>query len=306
MDWCTIESDPGVFTSMLRDFGVSGVQVEELWSLDKSAYEHLKPVHALIFLFKYDQTVLKETHKDSKFIDESKFQDIYFAKQMISNACATQAMLNICLNLPESSLTLGNTLTNFKEFTQHFTPETRGVTLSNSDEIRQIHNSFAKQTLIEIDRNIPTKKEEPFHFVAYLPFNKHLIELDGLQEKPIDHGQISSNWMDDAQKILEARMQKYGSSEIRFTLLGLVADKKASLEKRLAEETEKESMDSDMICQLQAEIEAEDNKFERYAKENVLRKHNFMPMIMEHFRLLAQNGDLVSRLKKCQISAPAK
>lgn len=301
MDWCTIESDPGVFTSMLKDFGVKNVQVEELWSLDKSAYEHLEPVHALVFLFKYDQNILKETHKDSKFIEETKFPDIFFARQMIHNACATQALLNICLNLPTSALTLGNTLSNFKEFTQHFTPETRGVTLSNSDEIRKIHNSFAKQTLIEIDRNLPSKKEEPFHFVAYLPYNGHLIELDGLQEKPIDHGEIGEKWMDNAQKVLETRMQKYGSSEIRFTLLGLVADKKANLEKKLAEETEKENFDSDYVCQLQAEIEAEDNKFERYAKENVLRKHNFMPMIMEHFKILAQNGELVSRLEKCKL-----
>jgi len=46
---------------------------------------------------------------------------------------------------------LGNTLENFKNFTQNFDAGLRGLTLSNSEEIRKLHNSFSREHFMEMD-----------------------------------------------------------------------------------------------------------------------------------------------------------
>ena len=95
--WSLTESDPGVFSSMLWDLGVKGLQVEELISLDSSSLEHLKPVYAFVFLFKY-RDAASEAPMAGKFSTPK--QPHFFALQTIQNACATLAILNATLQSP--------------------------------------------------------------------------------------------------------------------------------------------------------------------------------------------------------------
>ena len=49
----------------------------------------------------------------------------------------------------------------------------KGLTIGNSDTIREVHNSFARQDpfTIEDDDRTGGKEEDVFHFIGYVPNN---------------------------------------------------------------------------------------------------------------------------------------
>ena len=70
-------------------------------------------------------------------------EDLYFPKQVITNACATQALLGILLN-NEEKLDIGEDLREFKSFTKLMDPYMKGLSISNCEKVRIEHNKFSK------------------------------------------------------------------------------------------------------------------------------------------------------------------
>ena len=58
---------------------------------------------------------------------------------------------------------------------------TKGLVLSNSEVIRNAHNSFKKIDPFYFDeKKKGGKEEDAFHFVSYVPHRNKVYELDGL------------------------------------------------------------------------------------------------------------------------------
>lgn len=293
--WCTIESDPGVFTDMLECMGVKNTQVLEMYSLDRKHLNCHGPVYGVVFLFKYRANERENAKARSGHIVDVP-EGLFFANQTIINACATQALLSIVLN---STLDVGYVLRYFDQFTTGMDPMTKGMVLSNSPPIRDVHNSFAAQQTLAVED--PTgEKEDAFHFVAYVPWKGHVYELDGLQEGPRQLGAIAEeNWLDLVTPEVGSRIQEYQGAEIRFNLMAVVDDQREHVKVKIESLLAKDGYDVARLEELQEELLVEEAKRVQWHIDNDRRKWNFMPMIVELLKLLARTGhaeDLINQV----------
>jgi len=306
-NWCLIESDPGVFTELMREFGVKGLQAEELWSLEPESFERLMPIHGLIFLFKWGGE-MPGAGATGNLVQDDRLDKIFFARQVIQNACATQALISVLMNCSHEKMELGSVLKDFKEFTSSFDPNMKGLALSNSDTIRSVHNSFARQAVFEFDQKSADKDEDVFHFVSYIPIDGRLYELDGLKEGPLDLGPIPAgkDWTEVVRPILTDRIAKYAEGEIHFNLLAIVSDRKAEYEERLADLKASGNASPAVLDDIKRLIDEENLKREKYKMENIRRKHNYLPLIVQFLKELADHKQLLPLYEAAKEKAKAK
>ncbi|KAF5393718.1 hypothetical protein D9757_000075 [Collybiopsis confluens] len=228
--FAVIESDPGVFTCLIRKLGVAKLSLVELYDIEPWAIDHLKP-HGLIFCFNWRDDLHQQT---SEFESPEK---VWFANQLSADACGTFALLNVLLNCP--AVKLGRRLEEFRDETKEMSGVMKGLAVANSTFIRDAHNSFARPADLrgslntiasatldakkakakaakqasqkprktkatkakpkretdgaaDVNDSAPGNLEETYHFTSFVPFAGKVWELDGLRIFPLEVGELPS------------------------------------------------------------------------------------------------------------------
>ncbi len=236
-EWRELESDPGLFSLLIEDFGVKGVKVEEVYDISKKIETK---VYGFVFLFRYelgDRRARKKARdlasEDMSYVLEPLIvNNMFFAHQIIVNSCATHALLSVLLNCPE--LDLGDNLTQLKTFSRGLDPESKGYTIANMVELSHAHNKHARPSNVvlpsaarkgSVVSSAHALMPETYHFVSYVPINGRLFELDGLKEYPIDHGPWGEQeeWTDLFQRTISFRLAQ--AENFLFNLMAIVPDR---------------------------------------------------------------------------------
>lgn len=255
-DWCTIESDPGVFTELVEKYGVKGVQFTEIYDYSNEGMDFIinefGNIFGIIFLFKFTDRS-RENHYSQP---TEAPPGMFYARQVINNACATQAILSIILN--RQDIDIGSHLEEFKNFSSSFDPMTKGLVIGNSEILRTAHNSFRPISSLEIsDQNSNESKGDAFHYICYVPFENNVYELDGLTTGVVNLGSPKNHspedtsqennvsalydkpglWvprvMEEVKRRIDLQNEDPSQNEIRFSLLAVVPDKICVSERKI-------------------------------------------------------------------------
>jgi ubiquitin carboxyl-terminal hydrolase L3 len=220
--WLPLESNPDLMTSYIHKLGVDENFVfHEVYGLDPDLLMMVpEPCFAVLLLFPITDASEKHRIEQQQEIEEkgqaAKSDDVYWMKQIIGNACGTIGLLHaICNVIDLLKLDEGKFFHKFHQATINMSPTDRALALEANEDIEVEHESLASSAQSEVSHSI----NDNLHFVAFVPKNGYLWELDGRACGPICHGKTTDVLMDVA--IIVKQFMDRAPGDVRFNMVSL-------------------------------------------------------------------------------------
>jgi ubiquitin carboxyl-terminal hydrolase L5 len=114
-----------------------------------------------------------------------------------------------------------------------------------------------------------------------------------LTEGPIEICKIkeNENWIDLV--VIELQNRIKGNENGKFSLLGMVHDRKMIIEEKI-----KNSNSEEEIFLLKEELKSEEMLSRKWKKENIRRRHNYVPFLVNFLKILAEKKELIPMLEE--------
>lgn len=297
--WNTIESDPGVFTEMIKNLQCEDIQFYEIYSFeDEEIFKRIEPIEGYILLFQYDKKAIDYMRSEYCYIETEEYPDLFFAHQIVNNACATQAILNVLLNIPH--INIGPVLQTFKNETINLNADARGRKIGENEIIRKNHNEFSQPTEY-LERKISEKFKnleggKAYHFIGIVPYNGILLLLDGYNECPLILGGADEDWYINGVKEFFNGLIQVMEGNLEFTFLAICHDQ---IKKYKMLYDEAKSSGNEELMMLYSEILKDEEEVRRNQwKENRRRKHDYMGLALNSLLLLGKYDKLNEQLEE--------
>lgn len=226
-----LENNPEVMNQLIHKLGLSSsLSFHDVFGIDDPSLLAFipRPASALLLVFPTSKTY--EQYRDAADKDRANYsgsgekEPVIWWRQTIGNACGLMAVLHAASNgAARDYVDPDSTLGRLIKDSIPLAPVERATLLYNSPDLESAHQSSAQGG----DTTAPNATDDiDLHYVAFVPSNGHLWELDGARKGPIDLGVLDEG--DDAlsEKALDLGPRQFmkreaEGGEMRFSLVAL-------------------------------------------------------------------------------------